>query len=155
MNLPAAGAEKRDLVALSVILERLLRLRAAPISMQLFKSAAAMQAIPRLRRPRAVHTMDQVVAQAARLGWTVGVTAADLVGDQCRAVVGLSPQDAQWRSGAQMVGVWFATVEDAGNHQEAMQCMPFGGHEALVVSPLGRGGSSRRTSSCSMRRRGP
>ena len=32
-----------------------------------------MEAIPRIRRPKAVHTLDQVVAQATRLGWTVGI----------------------------------------------------------------------------------
>jgi hypothetical protein len=32
-----------------------------------------MEAIPKIRRPTSVHTLDQVVAQAVRLGWTVGV----------------------------------------------------------------------------------
>jgi len=33
---------------------------------------------------------------ASRLGWTVGITADDLVGAQCRAVIGLAPQDDKW-----------------------------------------------------------
>ena len=57
-----------------------------------------------------MHTLDQVVAQAARLGWTVGITAEDLVGAQCRAVVGLgNAKDEAWRSGGHMRGVWFAS----------------------------------------------
>ena len=70
-------------------LERLLKLRSIPFGMKLFERREAMEAIPKIRRPQAVHTLDQIVAQAARLGWTVGVTAEDLVGAQCRAVVGL------------------------------------------------------------------
>ncbi len=73
--------------------------------MKLFESVEAMSAIPKLRRPHAVHTTDQVVGMAARLGWTVGITADDLVGDQCRAVIGLGPQDDEWRSGKKYVGV--------------------------------------------------
>lgn len=120
-------------------LERLLRLRAIPFGMKLFKSAAEMAAIPKIRRPASVHTLDQVVAQAARLGWTVGITAADLVGDQCRAVVGLGGQDEKWRSGQHMAGVWFATIEDAGRHQASMNVVPLGTCQALAVSPLASG----------------
>jgi len=120
-------------------LERLLRLRAFPIAMQLFESVADMERIPKLRRPKAIHTLDQVVAQAARLGWTVGVTAEDLVGAQCRAVVGLGPQNEEWASGAKLVGVWYATPEDARRHQQAMHTVPYGKYAALAVSPLASG----------------
>ncbi len=120
-------------------LERLLRLRSHPFAMKLFASVAEMEAIPKLRRPKAVHTLDQVVAQAARLGWTVGITGVDLVGAQCRAVVGLGPQDEAWRSGQHMAGVWYATPADAAAHQAAMHVVPFGQHAALAVSPLASG----------------
>lgn len=130
----------RDWTALAAELEQLLRLRSLPFAMKLYAERAAMEAIPRLRRPSAVHTLDQVVAQAARLGWTVGVTAEDLVGAQCRAVVGLGrAKDAAWRSGAHMKGVWFSTIEDATAHQAAMHCVEDGQYEALVVSPLASG----------------
>ncbi len=74
---------------LAADLERLLKLRNPPFSMKLFERVEDMEAIPRIRRPKAIHAFDQVVAQAARLGSTVGVTAEDLVGAQCRAVIGL------------------------------------------------------------------
>ena len=124
---------------IAAALERLLRLRAIPFGMKLFRSAAEMEAIPKIRRPASVHTLDQVVAQAARLGWTVGITAADLVGEQCRAVVGLGGQDEKWRSGRHMAGVWFATIEDAGRHQASMNVVPLGTWQALAVSPLASG----------------
>jgi uncharacterized protein (DUF169 family) len=121
-------------------LEQLLRLRAIPFGMKLFERVEDMEAIPKIRRPKgSVHTLDQIVAQAARLGWTVGITAEDLVGDQCRAVVGLGGQDEKWFSGQHMTGVWFATQPDAAAHQKAMHVVPKGKYRALVVAPLASG----------------
>jgi uncharacterized protein (DUF169 family) len=121
-------------------LDRLLKLRSIPFAMKLFERRAEMEAIERIRRPQAVHTLDQVVGQASRLGWTVGVTAEDLVGAQCRAVVGLGGAKTEdWRAGGQMTGVWYATPEDAGAHQAAMHCVPDGRYEALAVGPLASG----------------
>ncbi len=125
-------------------LERVLRLRSIPFAMQMFESRADMEAVPRIRRPKAADTLDQIVGQAARLGWTVGVTADDLIGDQCRAVVGLgAAKTAAWRSGAHMQGVWFATDADAAAHQAAMACVPDGRYEALAVGPLAGGKLAR------------
>lgn len=121
-------------------LEGVLKLRSIPFAMKMFADRAEMEAIPRIRRPQAVHTLDQIVGQAARLGWTVGVTADDLVGAQCRAVVGLGGAKTEaWRSGEHMKGVWFSTSEDARAHQEAMHCVPDGQYEALAVGPLASG----------------
>ncbi len=120
-------------------LNGLLRLKTTPIGMKLFASKAEMEAIPRIRRPTAIHTTDQIVAQAARLGWTVGITVEDLVGAQCSAVIGLSPRDDRWLSGKNMAGVWFETLEESAAHQAAMDVVPFGQFEAMAVSPLTSG----------------
>ena len=121
-------------------LDRLLKLRSIPFAMKLFERRADMEAIERIRRPSAVHTLDQIVGQASRLGWTVGITAEDLVGAQCRAVVGLGgAKTDDWRSGGQMTGVWYSTPEDARAHQAAMHCVPDGQFEALAVGPLASG----------------
>jgi uncharacterized protein (DUF169 family) len=121
-------------------LEQLLKLRSIPFGMKLYEDRAEMEAIPRVRRPQAVHTLDQLVGQASRLGWTVGVTSEDLVGAQCRAVVGLgAAKDADWKSGRAMTGVWFSTQEDAQAHQAAMTCVPDGRFEALAIGPLSSG----------------
>jgi uncharacterized protein (DUF169 family) len=128
-----------DLPALSAELERMLRLRSNPFGMKLFETVEEMEAIPKIRRPQSVHTTDQIVGQAARLGWTVGITADDLVGAQCRAVVGLGAQDEEWRSGKGMKGVWYATLEDSAAHQAAMTVVPYGQYRALAVSPLSAG----------------
>jgi hypothetical protein len=72
-------------------LNALLRLRTTPIGMKMFATVEEMEAIPKIRRPKSIHTTDQIVAQAARLGWTVGITMKDLVGAQCGAVIGLHP----------------------------------------------------------------
>lgn len=129
-----------DCGRLAADLERLLKLRALPFAMKLFEKREDMEAIPRIRRPKAVHAFDQVVAQAARLGWTVGITGDDLFGAQCRAVIGLgNAKTDEWRSGKHMTGVWFETVPDATAHQNAMTCVPDGRYEALAVSPLASG----------------
>jgi uncharacterized protein (DUF169 family) len=120
-------------------LNRHLRLRSIPIGMKLFETVEAMEAVPKIRRPRGKHTTDQIVAQARQLGWTVGITADDLVGAQCGAVIGLHPQDAEWRSGRRMAGVWFKTPEDAALHQAAMDVVPYGRYRAMAVSPLTAG----------------
>src|SRR5579871_1527913 len=129
-----------DWGAIVAELERLLRLRSIVFCMKLFERREDMEAVPRIRRPGAIHTLDQVVGQASRLGWTVGITAEDLVGAQCRAVVGLgSAKTDEWRSGKAMTGVWFSTPEDASAHQAAMHCVPDGQYEALAVGPLAAG----------------
>lgn len=76
---------------------------------------------------------------ASRLGWTVGITADDLVGAQCRAVIGLAPQDEKWLAGQSYVGVWHGTAEDAAKRQRALDVVPYGHYQALVVSPLASG----------------
>ncbi len=131
--------ESYDWPALVGDLNRLLRLKTTPIGMKMFATKAEMEAIPRIRRPKDIHTTDQIVAQAARLGWTVGITAEDLVGAQCSAVIGLSPRDERWLSGKNMAGVWFETIEDSAAHQAAMDLVPFGQYEAMAVSPLTSG----------------
>ena len=136
-NSPAAP--QMSSAELAASLEQLLKLRCIPFTMKLFERAADMEAIPKIRRPKNVHTTDQVVAQAARLGWTVGITSADLVGAQCRAVVGLTEQNEEWRSGKSMTGVWYATPVDARAHQQAMHVVPHGRYEALAVAPLASG----------------
>jgi len=130
----------RDWAKLVGDLERLLKLRSVPFGMKLFADKMEMEAIPRIRRPTSIHTMDQVVAQAARLGWTVGITSEDLFGTQCGAVVGLgNVKNAAWASGESMVGVWFKTLTDASAHQTAMNCVADGRYQALAVSPLASG----------------
>ena len=120
-------------------LNRLLRLRTTPIGMKLFTSKQEMEAIPRIRRPKDIHTTDQIVGQASRNGWTVGITAEDLVGAQCSTVIGLHPRSDEWLSGDRMAGVWFKDLAEAGAHQQAMDVVPFGEYVAMAVSPLASG----------------
>src|SRR3972149_5691179 len=106
-------AETYDWDAIVNGLNQYLRLRSIPIGMKLFETVEEMEAIPKISRPKAKHTTDQIVAQARQLGWTVGITMADLVGAQCGAVIGLHPQDAEWLSGSRMAGGWVHTKGEA------------------------------------------
>ena len=137
---PATASETTyDWKAIIDDLNALLRLRTTPIGMKMFATVAEMEAIPKIRRPKATHTTDQIVAQAARLGWTVGITMQDLVGAQCGAVIGLHPPDEEWLSGKAMAGVWYSTLKDSSDHQHAMDTAPYGRHRAMAVSPLTSG----------------
>ncbi|MEM7217780.1 MAG: DUF169 domain-containing protein [Pseudomonadota bacterium] len=120
-------------------LNALLRLRTTPIGMKLFERAEDMAAIPRIRRPSNIHTTDQIVGQASRNGWTVGITAEDLVGAQCATVIGLHPRNEEWLSGDRMAGVWFENQDEAAKHQACMDVVPHGRFEAMAVSPLAAG----------------
>ena len=120
-------------------LNRLLRLRTTPIGLKLFATREEMEAIPRIRRPSSIHTTDQIIGQASRNGWTVGITADDLVGAQCATVIGLHPRSDDWLSGSRMKGVWYQNADDAAAHQHAMDVVPFGRYQAMVASPLTSG----------------
>lgn len=120
-------------------LNALLRLKTTVIGMKLFETREQMEAIPRIRRPKSVHTTDQIVSMGSRLGWTVGVTAEDLVGAQCRAVIGLAERTEEWYRGERYVNVWHGTQEDAQKRQEAIDCVPHGRYQAMAVSPLDAG----------------
>jgi uncharacterized protein (DUF169 family) len=128
-----------DLAAMVADLNGLLRLKTTVIGLKMFASIEEMAAIPKIRRPTAVHTTDQIVSMASRLGWTVGITADDLVGAQCRAVIGLAPQDEKWLAGQAYVGVWHENGEDARKRQEALDVVAFGKYQAMAVSPLASG----------------
>jgi uncharacterized protein (DUF169 family) len=128
--------EQFDLSGMVDDLNALLRLKTTVIGIKMFAAVEEMAAIPKIRRPTAVHTTDQIVSMASRLGWTVGITGDDLVGAQCRAVIGLSPQDDKWLAGENYVGVWHGTAEDARKRQEALDVVPYGRYQAMAVSPL-------------------
>ncbi|MGY3690259.1 DUF169 domain-containing protein [Bradyrhizobium sp. B097] len=131
--------EQFDLSAIVADLNNLLRLKTTVIGIKMFARVEEMEAIPKIRRPSAVHTTDQIVSMASRLGWTVGITGDDLVGAQCRAVIGLAPQDEKWLAGENYVGVWHGTAEDARKRQEALDVVPYGQYQAMAVSPLTSG----------------
>jgi uncharacterized protein (DUF169 family) len=132
-------SETFDPAGMVTDLNSLLRLKTTVIGLKMFATVEEMTAIPKIRRPTAIHTTDQIVSMASRLGWTVGITADDLVGAQCRAVIGLGAQDEKWLAGANYVGVWHGTAEDARKRQEALDVVPFGRYQAMAVSPLASG----------------
>ena len=135
-DLIASDQTNLDFTELVASLNQYLLLRTTPIGMKLFPTVAEMEAIPRIRRPSAIHTTDQIVGMASRNGWTVGITADDLVGAQCSTVIGLHPRSEEWLSGDRMQGVWFKELEDSSAHQQAMDVVPYGQFEAMAVSPL-------------------
>src|SRR3982074_845267 len=139
MQQRATQEAKIDLAGMTADLNSLLRLKTTVIGIKMFARKEDMEAIPKIRRPTAVHTTDQIVSMGSRLGWTVGITADDLVGAQGRAAICLAPQGEKWLAGEAYVGVWHGTAEDARKRQEALDVVPFGRYQAMVVSPLTSG----------------
>lgn len=139
MKVLASESQSYDWQAIVADLNQLLRLRTTPIGMKLFESADELDSIERIRRPKDIHTTDQIVGQASRNGWTVGITAEDLVGAQCQTVIGLAPRSDEWLSGKNMAGVWYENKEESAKHQAAMDVVPYGKFEAMAVSPLASG----------------
>ena len=119
-------------------LNRYLRLRTNPVGMKRFRTVAELEAVPKLRRPPAKVTLDQLVGQSRLMGLTLGVTADELAGAQCAVPVGLMPRGKDWLNSDLMAGVWFETPADAAAHQQAMDCGPEG-YAGLAVSPLSAG----------------
>ena len=133
-------------------LSSLLKLRTIPFGMKMFERREDMEAIDRsaARNPFTPSTRSW----ASPLGWTVGITADDLVGAQCRAVVGLGNAKTEaWQSGAHMKGVW-STLEDATAHQGAMHCVPDGSTTRSRSGRCRAENWERPTSRCSTRRPG-
>uniref|UniRef100_UPI0013D45F2C DUF169 domain-containing protein n=1 Tax=Klebsiella pneumoniae TaxID=573 RepID=UPI0013D45F2C len=57
-----------DWPALVDELSSLLKLRTIPFGMKMFERREDMEAIAKIRRPQSIHTLDQIVGQASRLG---------------------------------------------------------------------------------------
>ncbi|MBX9604660.1 MAG: DUF169 domain-containing protein [Gammaproteobacteria bacterium] len=127
-----------DFEALTNALNRFLKLKTMAVGLKRFRTVADMEAVPRIRRPNPAEklAMDQVVGQARWIGWTLGITMDNLMGQQCGAVVGLAPRDEEFLSGERMKGVWYGTLEDSAAHQAAMTCASHGDYQAIAVSPL-------------------
>jgi len=138
-NLIATDRSNVDLKDSVQSLNSLLKLRATPIGMKLFESVEEMEGIAKIRRPKGIYTTDQIVGQACRNGWTVGITSEDLVGPQCSTVIGLHPANEEWLSGKHMAGVWFENEESSSLHQNSMDIVPHGKYHAMAVSPLASG----------------
>src|SRR5258707_13454172 len=120
MQHAAIQDEKFVLAGMVADLNSLLRLKTTVTGMKMFARADEMAAIPNIRRPNAVHTTDQIVSMASRLGWTVGITADHLVGAQCRAAIGLAPPDEKRLAGPAYVGVSHEKAEESRQRQEAL-----------------------------------
>lgn len=133
---PMTDTQEYDFKKIVDDLNRLLRIRTTPIGMKWFETEEEMMAVEKIRRPDRIYTADQIVGQAARLNRTLGVTASDLVGTQCAAVIGLGAQDEEWQAGKGYSGVWYGSDEDAAAHQESLDVVPDGKYAGMAVSPL-------------------
>ena len=131
-------SESYDYASLTDSLYKYLKIKTLPVCMKRFRSEEELNSVERIRRPDPENKMatDQIVGQSRWIGWTIGVTAENLMGSQCGAVVGLHAKEGEFMSGERMAGVWYGTLEDSRAHQAAMDCASYGDYEGLAVSPL-------------------
>jgi len=134
-------SEHYDYGSLIADLNALLKLQAIVVGMKRYATVEEMENIPKIRRPALANklNMDQIVGQCRWLGYTIGITAENLIGPQCSAVVGLTPRDTEFLSGNAFNGMWYSTLEDSAEHQRQMSCAPYGNHKSLAVSPVTSG----------------
>ncbi|MDR0480491.1 MAG: DUF169 domain-containing protein [Gallionellaceae bacterium] len=119
-----------------------LRLRSAPLALQLFESVEEMRKIPGIRWPESGvrFSMCQLVGQARWLGWTLGVTHENVPAhSNCGGVMGLNAPGQKYLDGSMFHDVWFANVEAAREHQAQMPRVPSGKYAGVVLSPLASG----------------
>lgn len=119
-------------------LYQLLRLRTLPVAIKLFERPEDAAAIPKVRRLPHRATMCQAIYLARAIGWTVGVTAADLATPNCRTLVGLAETPPDVLAGKLTAGVWEETQEDAARHQRAIPRVP-ARYSLAVLSPATSG----------------
>jgi len=135
----ATEVDYQDLV--DRLMQRL-RLRSAPLALQLFESVDEMRGIKGIRWPveGTRFSMCQLVGQARWLGWTLGATHEHVPPDSnCGGVMGLNAPGKKYLDGSMFHGVWFATIEASREHQAQMPRVPSGKYVGVVLSPLASG----------------
>ena len=123
--------------AASQELEKLLRLRTAPVGLQLLKSKDDLTNI-KCRRPDTMMTLCQLITQSRTAGATVGFTVTDLT-PLCATVVGLRDSVPDWY--LLTIGeVWFKNKEEALDKYTHENWPRIANRfEAAVLSPLASG----------------
>jgi len=118
---------------------KLLRLKATPTAIKLYKKKEDMLMVPKIRTPKEgeILTACQMLGQATRLNFTVGFTVSSLPGVQCAGICGLAQKETHLNS-THLTGVWFETDEDSLHHQNTMFCLEEN-YEAIAATPLGSG----------------
>ena len=110
--------------------------------MKLYEDRAEMEAIPRIRRPTSVHTLDQVVGQASRgsAGRSASPPRISSARNAAPSSGSATPRTTAWQSGQHMVGVWYsATLRMRAPTRRRWNACRDGRFEALALSPLASG----------------
>ena len=130
-----------DWTKLVADLERLLKLRSIPFGMKLYEQREEMEAIPRIRRPKAVHTLDQIVGPggAARLDRRPDQRGSGRARSAGRWSASASAKDETWRSGSTWSASGTARPRTPARTRRRWTACPTAAIEALAVAPLAGG----------------
>jgi uncharacterized protein (DUF169 family) len=119
-------------------LEELLKLRERPIGIKFIEKLGDIYKIPKVREDDTILTTCQRFMQARVFGRTIVATAFNTV-PGCSFLMGLTPAPEELINGSLTTGMWCEKQEDAAERHSTFPIIPFGKHEALVISPLERG----------------
>lgn len=134
--------EAKELAALNIQLQELLKIKTLAIGMKLFEDPDEMMAVSGIRTPTKDRpfTTCQLVTQSRITGYTLGISDQNLmIGSSCGSVIGLSPPNPTTWDGNSFAGVWFENKEEAHKHQVGMPRVEPGKYKGLAVSPIRTG----------------
>lgn len=119
-------------------LERMLRLRTAPVAYRRLEKAEDLDRLKSVYRLPHLSTFCQTLFMARIQGRTVGITQTDKMWDRCTRIHGLktATENSMREESAAMGTTWFATPDEAYAQQLDYPRVPAGG--AIVVSPLAK-----------------
>jgi len=118
-------------------LEDLLRLRGHPIAISFLRKVKDADNIPKVRKDDTMLTTCQRFTQARIFGFTTVETALNTL-PSCSYIMGLVPVAKEISDGSVTTGIWCETQADARKRASAFPVIPFGDHEAMVISSLER-----------------
>lgn len=115
----------------------ILRLRTLPLGIKFLKTIDEMNQIPKLRTWPQKLSFCQYVTISRTAGWTLGITVQNLSMPACMFTFGLAPIPEEGVMDGQIyTGVWMKDKDDAAKCQQAIPRIPYGKHNAIVLSPL-------------------
>jgi len=114
-------------------IEKYLRLRTFPIGLKLLSRKGDLQLIKGIKMHEG--TLCQAITSSRTFGWTHGIVAQSLM-TICSGIFGLAESPKKVKDGTLRQLAWCATKEDAKKSEDAIQRIPPGKYEAILLSAM-------------------
>jgi len=129
-----------DAVALSIQLEKYLRVHTFPLGIRSFRPE---EGLPEKVKVPTKHlgvkvAICQAISIARRYGWTMAVGRDDISCPIAKAVFGFEERNEYYTSGSLAAGMYASCQEAAANFEDALAKFGEGEYAYVVAGPLGR-----------------